>query len=165
MDLYDPLWSHYLLSRGYERYEVSNFALPEARSRHNQVYWRNEDFLGLGPGAASSLHPLRWSNDRDTFRYMSSLSAGKSPRQHVERLTPTDRLLESLGIGLRTRDGLLVSELDRRFSEGWRLATARGLGELTQAGLVEEVSGRLRIPAEAMTRVDSITTALARAMD
>jgi len=165
LDTYDPLWSSYLHDFGYERYEVSNFALPAARSRHNQVYWRNEDYLGIGPGASSSVHPLRWSNLRDTKRYLEQVGRNLDTRHRVERLTPSDRLLESLGVGLRTRDGLDIAELDRRFGSGWRPALAQGVEQLTRCQLLEEVDGRLRVPSTALTRADSIAAVFARKLD
>ncbi|MDG2150442.1 MAG: radical SAM family heme chaperone HemW [Planctomycetota bacterium] len=165
MDSYDILWSSYLHGFGYERYEVSNFALPEARSRHNQAYWRNEDYLGIGPGASSSRHPLRWSNLRDTKQYLEQISGNRDTRHHVERLQPSDRLLESLGVGLRTRDGVDIDELERRFGDSWRIALAAGIQQLKQQRLLEEVDNNLRIPATALTRADSIAAVFARTME
>lgn len=165
LDSFDILWSSYLHGNGYERYEVSNFALPGARSRHNQVYWRNEDYLGIGPGASSSVHPLRWSNIRDTKQYLEQISGDRDTRQRVERLEPSDRLLESLGVGLRARDGLDAGELNRRFGDHWRVVLAPGIEHLTHQRLLEEVDGNLRIPPTALTRADSIAAVFARTLD
>jgi len=162
METYDDLWSTQLLANGYERYEVSNFARPGARSRHNQMYWRNGDYLGLGPGAATSAHPLRWSNIRSTRSYLDLRTAGRSVRSHVERLTPDERLLETLGVGLRARDGIAVAELDRRFGIGWRERLASGLEELRAAGALADDDARLRLPDDVLTRADSVAVMLAR---
>lgn len=164
MDSYDTLWASHLACYGYVRYEVSNFAVPGAQSRHNQMYWRNADYLGIGPGAASSIHPLRWSNTRDTACYLAHVERQVSARSHVERLTPAGRLLESLGAGLRTREGLETRELDRRFGPGWRAALARGIEELSQHRMIEECDGRLRIPSPSITLADSVATVFARTL-
>jgi oxygen-independent coproporphyrinogen-3 oxidase len=165
LDIYDQIWSISLQEAGYERYEVSNFARAGSRSRHNQMYWHNEDYLGIGPGAASSVHPLRWSNIRDTLQYIDQVGKGLGVRSRVERLAPLDRLLESLGVGLRTSDGLETTELDRRFGTSWRQTLSAGIDELTQAQMLEEVHGRLKTPSEAMTRADSIAAVLARTLE
>ncbi len=160
--VFDEIWSSTLSSAGYERYEVSNFALPGARSRHNQVYWRNGDYLGLGPGAASSHHPLRWSNVRDTRAYLDRRRAGRSVRAHVERLAPEERLLETLAVGLRTRDGIPLADLDRRFGVAWRPPLADAFAELTAGGVLVADRDRLRLGELALTRADSVVSALAR---
>ncbi len=168
--LLDDIWQSTLTYRGYERYEVSNFAKPGGRSRHNQAYWSNRDYLGIGPGSSSSQHPFRWSNVRDTGHYMRLLESGMGTKSWIERLAPPERLLESLAVGLRTKDGLPTSELDRRFGPSWRTEIEAGLAELSQLGLLEEVEPgdaralerRLRVPPSALTRADSIAGVLAR---
>ena len=149
---------------GYERYEVSNFARDGHRSRHNQAYWRNADYLGLGPGASSSRHPLRWVNRRDPAAYRRALSEGGPVRERVETLSPEQRLLESLGAGLRTRDGIETAELDRRFGPGWAGWIEPGAGPLREGGWLERVADRLRIPERHLERADGIVGQLVRSV-
>jgi oxygen-independent coproporphyrinogen III oxidase len=62
---------------GFEHYEVSNFALPGAESRHNQAYWQHRPYIGLGPGAHSYEPPIRSWNVRDWAEYRGRLEAGE----------------------------------------------------------------------------------------
>lgn len=162
---FDALSSARLAAAGLERYEVSNFARPGHRSRHNQAYWSNQDYLGLGPSAASSQHPHRWTNERDLARYVDALGAGRDVRAHAETLTPPQRVIESLAIGLRTRDGVPLDELDRRFSTGWRDALAAPLRSATAAGfLADPACGSLRVVPDHLGKADALAADLARAV-
>ena len=98
---------------GYEHYEVSNYARPGHRSAHNQVYWRAEEYLGLGPGACGFLGDVRYGNAKPLERYCATLEAGRLPVATHETLTPRQRLAERLFLGLRTADGR-ARGLDRR---------------------------------------------------
>ena len=164
MDPLDAIWSNFLTAAGFERYEVSNFAQPGRRSQHNQVYWSNRDCLGLGPGAASTFGDLRWTNIRDTDSWLGHALGRRSTRSHVERLAAEEKLLETLGSGLRTLEGLSLEELDRRFSPHWTDALEPTLSVLEDSGHLRRENGRLRIPAESLIRADSVASSLARAL-
>jgi oxygen-independent coproporphyrinogen-3 oxidase len=155
-DLLDSIWSERLRSAGFERYEVSNFAVPGHRSRHNQVYWANSSYLGLGPGAASSAHPLRWRNRSKPEEWLSAVQAGRSVREACEQVAPLPRLLESFAIGLRTSDGLAVESLDRRFTPAWRALLDRAGLDLLASGLLVCDEARLYVPEAHLVKVDSI---------
>jgi oxygen-independent coproporphyrinogen-3 oxidase len=128
----------------YEHYEVSNYARPGHRSLHNQVYWRAEEYLGLGPGACGFLGAVRYGNAKPLERYCATLEAGRLPVTTHETLTARQRLAERLFLGLRTSDGV---------PEAWlaeRLALERGrlperLDDWRARGLLETRGGRTRL--------------------
>lgn len=91
---------------GLERYEVSNFARPGHRSRHNLLYWRREDYLGLGPGAHGALGALRYANERSEPRWRAAVLAGRWPVERWERLTVRQVAGERLVLGLRLAEGV-----------------------------------------------------------
>ncbi len=162
---FDADWASMLGEAGYERYEVSNFARPGHRSRHNQVYWANESYVGLGPGASSSVHPFRWTNRPDVAGYIAAAVAGRGLRASAERLDPLAGLLESLSVGLRRHEGLALVDLDTRFSPAWRelLAAANtdtGGASLRDSGLFATNSSRLALSPRARARVDAVTARL-----
>jgi oxygen-independent coproporphyrinogen-3 oxidase len=87
---------------GFEHYEISNYAKPGHRSAHNESYWLGEDYLGIGPGAFSTVGGKRWHNVKDTPRYMAMTLAGEDTAMDVEELTPEKRRTERFGLELRT---------------------------------------------------------------
>lgn len=109
----------YLAGLGLERYEVSSFARPEARSAHNSNYWLGGEYLGLGVGAHSfGLGPggggaevVRRNNPRKLDVYM----AAPEKAAEVERLSAYDHLLERLFLGVRTAWGLDFEEIRHQF--------------------------------------------------
>jgi oxygen-independent coproporphyrinogen-3 oxidase len=131
-----------LESAGYEAYEVSNFArAPEHRSRHNQKYWMHAPYLGLGPGAHSFDGSTRAWNARSFFDWERRLRRGEIPVAGSEGLSGEELLLETLMLRLRTREGLDLDDIERRFGVDL-LALNRALIEksLEDALLVREGS-------------------------
>ena len=101
-------------AHGYEHYEISNYARPGARSRHNQIYWRRREYLACGPGAAGFLGDVRHTNVKPVARYSQLLEDGRLPIDAWERLTSHQALAESLILGLRTADGVDTEHLNAR---------------------------------------------------
>lgn len=99
-----------LTQAGFEHYEVSNFALPEFRAKHNSSYWSGEAYLGAGPSA----HSYDGADHRSWNVSSNRLYLEGAPRG-VERLTETDRLNEYLMTRLRTAEGLSTGYLTDRF--------------------------------------------------
>jgi oxygen-independent coproporphyrinogen-3 oxidase len=116
------LKQYWLLARmargaGYEHYEISNYAKANFRSRHNQLYWRAEEYVAFGPGGAGFLGDIRYANVKPAERYCGLLEAGLSPIGQWERLTNRQRLGERLILWLRLADGVPLDWLHARFAE------------------------------------------------
>jgi len=104
--------SEHLQARGYVHYEISNFSRGiEHMSRHNRKYWSHAPYLGLGPAAHSFQNGIRWWNARSVEQYCLALEGGKSPVAGSENLSIEKLRLESLFLGLRTRDGIGVEAI------------------------------------------------------
>jgi oxygen-independent coproporphyrinogen-3 oxidase len=99
---------------GYEHYEISNFALPGMRSRHNSSYWQGAAYLGLGASAHSFNGRERQWNVANNALYIKSLNEGIVPFEK-EVLTDTQRLNEYIMTSLRTVEGLDLSYVKREF--------------------------------------------------
>lgn len=95
-----------LISKGFYRYEVSNFAKPGHESRHNLKYWRREPYLGLGPAAHSFDGQKRWGNPQSVRQWLSALNSGADPRAFVEEIDERAARLETIMLGLRLPEGL-----------------------------------------------------------
>ena len=133
---------------GYERYEISNFARPGRRCRHNLDCWRLGEYRGFGAGAHSFLRapaPLRLANTPDTEEYVRRIAAGGDAVATREEPPPRQFAGEALMLALRTADG--VDETDFAQTHGAApgdlFPEAAALGEAQ--GWIESVGGRLRL--------------------
>jgi oxygen-independent coproporphyrinogen-3 oxidase len=105
------LTSRFLRDHGFIHYEISNFARDEKSiSRHNRKYWRHVPYLGLGPAAHSFDGKMRWWNARSVKTYCRALAAGQRPVEDSETLTVEQFRLERLYLGLRTREGVPLTD-------------------------------------------------------
>ena len=147
----DQYWrlAHAAAAHGLEHYEISNYARPRFRSRHNQIYWHAAEYLAAGPGACGFLGRVRYQNVKATPRYCEALADGALPVASAEQLTPRQRLTERLILGLRTADGVPTAWLEprldgerdlRRRIETWRaqalLVDTDDRVRLTEAGFL-----------------------------
>ena len=127
---------------GFEHYEVSNFARPGRRARHNAAYWRGVPYAGLGPGAHEFDGCRRRWNDGAYVSWQRRVVAGEDPVEGSELLDEENREAESVYLGLRTADGLRLSDGERARTERWR---AEGWGTLAGNRLVLTPLGWLRL--------------------
>jgi len=111
-----------LFSKGYEHYEISNFAMPGFKSAHNEGYWMGRDYMGLGPGAHSFLNDSAYGpwgrrswNEADIESYKRALGEG-SPLAGFELLSREEAMEEAVLLGLRMLDrGLDLNSYERAF--------------------------------------------------
>jgi oxygen-independent coproporphyrinogen III oxidase len=99
------LLMQWLEEAGYEHYEISNFAKPGLRSRHNSSYWKGKNYYGFGPSAHSFDGQTRWWNIANNNTYIQSIQNNMLPVEK-EELTATQKLNEYIMISLRTMEGL-----------------------------------------------------------
>jgi oxygen-independent coproporphyrinogen III oxidase len=123
---------------GYDWYEVSNYALPGQKARHNLAYWRARPYLGLGPGAVSTVSGRRWTDEPDPAAWSSALAAGHEPPRTVEHLAADVRARERLLLAARCGDPVPSAEVAS-------VLDARAASQLAAAGLVSLHSGTIRV--------------------
>jgi len=134
-----------LASAGYEHYEVSNFALPGFRSRHNTVYWLNEPHYGFGAGATSYIGGTRASRVTDPRQYIAAVSSGADAIESSETLDARAHLGETMIMGLRMLEGVDLARAQRDTGLDPAREFAPQIAMLTKRGLVELIDGRLRV--------------------
>jgi len=100
-------------ARGMTRYEVSNHAMPGSQCRHNLAYWRGDDWLAAGPGAAGHLGGHRWTNTPRLDDYLAHTDAGLAPIRAHETPDPRTVLLDTIMMGIRTAEGLVTDRIRR----------------------------------------------------
>jgi putative oxygen-independent coproporphyrinogen III oxidase len=137
-----------LAAAGYEQYEISNFARPGHRSRHNQVYWQRGDYLGFGAGAHSFLrqagYGCRWSNPTDLAAYAASLGRPRPPAD-AHLLDRAEAMAEFFFLGLRLLDGVEPARFRDEFGLTVEAAFPGAVARLAAAGLLQEAAGRLAL--------------------
>ncbi len=140
-----------LVAAGLSNYEVSNWAKPGHESRHNQLYWNQDDYRGFGCAAHSHASGRRWWNLRTPDRYIEAVRLAKSVEAASETLTAETRRFEALQLALRTRDGVPAAAFDPdTLAVLESLVVAHPVAAdrvvLTRAGrlMANEVSSRLR---------------------
>jgi oxygen-independent coproporphyrinogen-3 oxidase len=101
------LLAHEQLSQaGFEHYEISNYARPGCRARHNSAYWTGAPYAGLGPSAHGYAHGVRRWNLAPWAAYQRVVSRGRSPEEGREVLSDEERRLEAVYLGMRTSGGV-----------------------------------------------------------
>ena len=149
------LTAKYLEDRGYRHYEISNYARGERHiSRHNSKYWQQVPYLGLGPAAHSFDGRMRRWNVTSVEEYCRLLGEGRAPIAGEELLTETQRRLEALCLGLRTRLGVALADLTPFPQANQTLAG------FCQAGLLKVEQGRARPTREGFLVADSLALML-----
>jgi len=128
-------------AKGFEHYEISNYARPGFRSRHNQIYWRAAEYLACGPGACGFIGDVRYANVKPVARYCAALEDGVLPIDTWERLTERQQLGERLILGLRLADGVPRAWLDARVADD--RALARRVSAWREAGILAERGDRV----------------------
>ncbi|MEW6064084.1 coproporphyrinogen III oxidase [Desulforamulus profundi] len=141
---------------GYEHYEISNFARPGYRCRHNLLYWHNQEYLGLGPAAHSHLNQSRWGNVEDIDQYVSLLQAGQRPTEEIQSLSEGEQMEETVFLGLRLIPGVNLADFRQRFGIGLTEVFGRQVRELEKKGLVELVDGYLRLTGKGLPLANQV---------
>lgn len=127
----------YLKKRGLERYEVSNFALPGFKSKHNQVYWKLWNYVGLGVAAHSYLHMQRFANTGEIAEYVNFLeNKNQIPVASAHALTQEEQKEEFVMLSLRKADGLDPDKFFEEFGENFLATRKAKLAELIKGGFL-----------------------------
>jgi len=140
---------------GYEHYEISNFARPGFRSRHNSSYWQGKKYLGIGPSAHSFDGNNRQWNISNNTQYIQSIEKGIVPFEK-EELTRTQKLNEYIMTSLRTNEGLHLDRVD----DSIRLQLEAAGKKYIDAGLMKKENDSLILTRQGKLLADGIAAAL-----
>lgn len=144
--------SAHLCKEGYDHYEISNFAMPGYRSRHNQVYWERKNYLGLGAGAHSFFRSpgfgCRWENPSLLNDYEAAVSNGKMPAPVP--VSYKEAMSEFMFLGLRRLEGVDRNDFAGQFGMGLEQAFPGAVESACKNGLLLAEGARLRLSAKGL---------------
>ncbi|WP_422123115.1 radical SAM family heme chaperone HemW [Planococcus sp. X10-3] len=113
-DMYEKLMDE-MEKRGLLQYEISNFARQGSESRHNLLYWDNEEYIGAGAGSHGYVHGIRYSNAGPLKKYMEPLDEGKRPILNSHEVPRKEQMEEEMFLGLRKTAGVSLDHFNEKF--------------------------------------------------
>jgi len=148
---------------GLAQYEISNFARPGHQSRHNLIYWRNQPYLGLGPGAHSWWEGVRRANLGPLPAYEAALQAGRLPLEREEPISRALEMDETMFLGLRlTREGVDRAAFRARFGTEPEAVYGLAIDRLVRLGLLEADAHRIRLTRQGVPVANQVFLAFLR---
>ena len=144
-DIYDAA-REYLEEKGFNRYEVSNFAKKGCESRHNLNYWRRGEYIGLGVAASSFIDGRRFTNTFVIDDYMNAIIYNKTPEISSDVIEGDDAEFEYIMLGLRTAEGISVKKFNEEFNADFDKKYAEALKK--KGAYLSREGDRLKIKDE-----------------
>lgn len=132
--------AEYLKSRGFNQYEISNFAMPGFECAHNIKYWECREYFGIGAAAHSYVNGVRYENTPELGEYIS----GKFRLADEVRLSRNDMIFEFIMMGMRMNKGISEAEFARRFGMQIDELYKKQLDKFAAGGFIERVNGQIR---------------------
>jgi oxygen-independent coproporphyrinogen-3 oxidase len=151
-----------LTAAGFEHYEVSNFAHPGRRCRHNENYWLGGQYFAAGPGAARYVGGRRETNHRSTTTYIRRVLSGQSPVAESEQLGPEDAARERLVFALRRLAGVDVSRFAATTGFSAEILCGTALTTWLARGYMSLADGRLCLTREGLFVSDALWPKIVR---
>ncbi len=121
---------------GYEQYEISNFSKGGKNSKHNLLYWNNEEYIGLGAGAHGYANGIRYSNHGPLKKYMQLVEEGLKPIMSQKEVTEQEKMEEEMFLGLRKNEGVSLNRFQEKFQISLQMAYEAELQELLEKQLI-----------------------------
>ncbi len=145
-----------LKERGFNQYEISNFARHGCECRHNRLYWLNSEHLGLGAGASSYLNGVRSRNIKSPAKYAQAITTQNSATDFKEQLNPRESMGESLMLGLRLKEGVNIHSFEQRYDIGLTSMFGDTLTKLLEQKLITLDGGHLALTEQGLYLADSV---------
>jgi oxygen-independent coproporphyrinogen-3 oxidase len=146
-----------LADAGFDAYEISNFAGRGGPCRHNDHYWRQGDYVGIGPGASSHRQGVRWTNLKPVEAWAKAALAGVPAAGSAETLRPRQRAAEAIWLGLRRRDGVDFAAIGQRLGVDVEAAFGAIRDRQAAEGAVVRDGDAVRLSAEGLLFADRLS--------
>ena len=147
--------------KGYEHYEISNFAKPQFRSKHNSSYWQGKSYMGLGPSAHSFNGDTRQWNVSNNALYVENINKDAVPFE-METLSSTQKINEYIMTALRTEEGIALQHLKNLSGEKTTIDIIGKARKFIHRNLMESKNGSLILTNKGKLFADGIAADLFR---
>lgn len=127
----------FLQENGFERYEVSNFAINGHECKHNLHTWQMHEYIGVGAGAYGYLDGVRYGNVEQIEDYISAVSTGNKPIKVDEKVSSTELFEETIMLGLRTRYGVNLKEIKDKYKINLYETKKNEINSFLKMGVIE----------------------------
>ncbi|MES9683423.1 coproporphyrinogen III oxidase [Bacillus sp. AFS001701] len=134
--MYDFLMN-YLEKKGFHQYEISNFEKNGLESKHNLVYWNNDEYFGFGAGAHGYINGIRYSNAGPLKKYFQLIDDTGVPIVHEHTVTKQEKMEEEMFLGLRKMQGVSERKFQEKFGSNFNEVFPNVIEKLMKDGLVE----------------------------
>lgn len=134
-----------LKAQGFEHYEISNFAKPGMRCRHNAAYWNFDEYIGIGTAASSFFDGKRYTNIKEIDRYIKLMKIPGDPAEISEVIDAEKAVKEYIMLKLRTSDGISYGEFGERFGFDFNERYSKITLKYKDTGLAIEGGGRFSL--------------------
>jgi oxygen-independent coproporphyrinogen-3 oxidase len=149
-----------LAAAGLEQYEVSNFARPGRRCRHNETYWANEAYFGFGTGATRYVHGRRETNRRNTADYVRLVLGGESATFQSEVLPPGEASQETAAVQLRRATGVVRARFRDQTGFDFDALTGGRAAAYAAEGLLTDDGSAVRLTRRGLCVADALVVKL-----
>lgn len=146
-DMYNLLVSE-AAKADFQQYEISNFSRGQYQSRHNLVYWNNEEYYGFGAGAHGYLNVERYANHGPLPKYLKAIESGKRPTFEEHSVPLFEQKEEFMFMGLRKLNGISLDEYESRYGEQVAETFPGVMDELIEEGLLVMDGEHIRLSTE-----------------
>lgn len=143
-NMYEKLMST-MEKHGRKQYEISNFAKPGYESRHNIVYWSNEQYFGFGAGAHGYVGETRYANYGPLKKYMQPLQNGDLPTFQQKELSLKEKMEEEMFLGLRKIAGVDKAHFQAKFGQSLDATFANAIDKTIEKGWLESTPESVRL--------------------
>ncbi|OGF50940.1 MAG: hypothetical protein A2231_06605 [Candidatus Firestonebacteria bacterium RIFOXYA2_FULL_40_8] len=135
----------YLEKAGYKHYEISNFAKHGKECEHNKIYWKNEDYLGVGAGASGKIGLNRTENIEDVKQYIVLIKDIKNDILRNQKISRETEISETVFLSLRMLEGLNLTTFKERFGKDFFILFEKQYNKLLDLKLLKEENGSVKL--------------------
>ena len=129
---------NYLKENGYNQYEISNYSKEHFECRHNILYWKCEQYIGVGPGASGYIGDYRYNNIEGLKEYHEKLERNEKPIENIEKLSIEDKIQEKIFMGLRMNEGIMFEDFQKEFNIDFKEKYRKEIERLKGRELINE---------------------------